>query len=109
MQMSLLQITMTSKEEVVEITLAGVLRQDTVEQFRQELEKIAPSKPKRLVLHLRELTELGSAGLRILLAVKQQQMGAYVEVYVIAAQPQAMLVIEGCSLQYSFIFQDTYP
>ena len=45
-QMSLLQITVTCKEQVVEITLAGVLRADTVEQFTQELEKIATLEAK---------------------------------------------------------------
>ena len=65
-------------------------------------------KPKRLVLYLQDLTEFLSAGLRILIAIKQQRMGAYVDVYVIAPQPQVLKVIEVATLHRSFIIQPTY-
>src|SRR4051812_46778283 len=80
-----LSVVFAMKDTVAEITLAGELDASTAPQFQATLEQAAKSKPTRLLLLVKELEFMASAGIRMLVFAKQK-MGAGVDVYVIAPQ-----------------------
>jgi anti-anti-sigma factor len=102
-----LKITTVVTGQVAEMTLAGELDATQFKTFEKELEGVAASKPTELVLRLKDLTYLASAGIRMLLMTKQRlHWGG--TVYVIAPQEGVRQVIER-SVHGSFIIQNDYP
>ena len=90
-----------------ELTLFGELDASVANEFKAAVEKAAAEKAKRLVLNMKDLEFMSSAGLRVLVFAKQK-MGSDVDIYVIAAQDPVRDTIEMTGFQHSVIMQDVY-
>jgi anti-anti-sigma factor len=102
-----LSVILAAKDDVAEITLAGELDAATAPLFQAELEKVAALKPKRLVLLVKDLEFMTSAGIRMLIFSKQK-LGPKVEVYVIAPQEPILDTLRRTGLLHSVIVQTEY-
>ena len=102
-----LTVALVAKVDVVEITLVGELDGATAPQFQAELEKTAALKPRRLVLLVKELAFMASAGIRMLIFAKQR-MGPTVDVYVIAPQEPILDTLKRTGLLHTVIVQTEY-
>jgi anti-anti-sigma factor len=78
---------------VAKFTLTGELDAGSAPNFRTEIEKVAAQKPKRLVLFVKDLTFMASAGLRVLIFAKQK-LGAEVPIYIISPQEPIVDTLE---------------
>ena len=90
-----------------ELTLAGELDASVANEFKLAVEKAAAEKAKKLVLIMKDLEFMSSAGLRVLVFAKQK-MGTNVDIYVIAAQDAVRDTIEMTGFHHSVIMQDEY-
>jgi anti-anti-sigma factor len=103
-----LDLTSVINGSVAEITLSGELDAASAPRFRQELEAVAAARPTDLVLRVRDLEYLASAGIRMLIFAKQK-MGPGVTIYVIAPQEEVLDTLRRTGLQNSVVVQDEYP
>ncbi len=90
-----------------EISLSGELDASVANEFKAAVEKAAADKPKKLVLIMKDLEFMSSAGLRVLVFAKQK-MGADVDIYVIGAQDPVRDTIQMTGFQHSIIMQDEF-
>jgi anti-anti-sigma factor len=81
------------KNDVAKFTLSGELDASSAGNFRTEIEKVAGQKPKRLVLLVKDLTFMASAGLRVLIFAKQK-LGPDVPIYIISPQEPILDTLE---------------
>ncbi len=95
------------KDGTAELTLAGELDASVANEFKAAVEQAAAEKAKKLVLNMKDLEFMSSAGLRVLVFAKQK-MGAGVDIYVIAPQEAVRGTIEMTGFHYSVIMQDEY-
>jgi anti-anti-sigma factor len=102
-----LSVVLAAKVDFVEITLAGELDAASAPLFQAELEKAAALQAKRLVLLVKDLEFMASAGVRMLIFAKQK-MGPKVDVYVIAPQEPIMETLRRTGLLHSLIVQKEY-
>jgi anti-anti-sigma factor len=102
-----LSVVLTAHEDAAEIALAGELDASTAPLFQAELEKAAALKPGRLVLQLKDLDFMASAGIRMLLFAKQK-MGPRVDVYVIAPQEPILETLRRTGFIHSVIVRNEY-
>jgi anti-anti-sigma factor len=89
------------------ITLVGELDATSASLFKEEVERAATTQVDRLVLLMKDLTYIASAGLRVLIFAKQK-MGAHVEIYIIGAQEQVVDTLQKTGFDRSCTMQDTY-
>ena len=101
-------ITSVSRGRVAALTLCGELDASAARRFQRELEAAAAGAPQRLVLYLRDLTYMASAGVRMLIFAKQR-MGPGVEVYVIAAAEQVLDTLRRTGVYAGVVVRDEYP
>lgn len=102
--------SVTSKmldDGTAEISLSGELEASVANDFKAAVEKAAAGKPKKLVLIMKDLEFMSSAGLRVLVFAKQK-MGSDVDIYVIGAQDPVRDTIEMTGFQHSVIMQDEF-
>ena len=92
---------------VAKFTLAGELDAGSAPNFRTEIEKVAGQKPKRLVLFVKDLTFMASAGLRVLIFAKQK-LGAEVPIYIISPQEPIVDTLEKTGFLQSVYVQPEY-
>ena len=90
-----------------ELSLFGELDASVANEFKTAVEKAAEENVKRLILNMKDLEFMSSAGLRVLVFAKQK-MGYDVDIYVIAAQGPVRDTIEMTGFQHSVIMQDVY-
>ncbi len=102
-----LSVVLVVKEDVAAITLAGSLDALTAPLFQTELENAAALKPRRLVLVVKDLEFMASAGVRMLIFAKQK-MGPGVDVYVIAPQEPILDTLRRTGLLHSVIVQQEF-
>jgi anti-anti-sigma factor len=102
-----LEIVTVLKGQAAEITLTGELDAAGAPRFRQELEGVAAARPRRLVLFLRGLAYIASAGIRTLIFARQQ-MGPGVDIYAIAPQEQVLDTLRRTGLATSVVVQEEY-
>jgi anti-anti-sigma factor len=102
-----LSVVLAARAEVAEITLVGELDAATAPLFQAELEKAAALKPRHLVLLVKELEFMASAGIRMLIFAKQK-MGRGVGVYVIAPQEPILDTLRRTGLLHSVIVQTEF-
>ncbi len=95
------------KDGTAELSLVGELDASVANEFKVAVEKAAAEKAKRLVLNMKDLEFMSSAGLRVLVFAKQK-MGSGVDIYVIAAQDAVRDTIEMTGFHQSVIMQDEY-
>ena len=102
--------SVTSKileDGTAELSLFGELDASVANEFKSAVEKAAADKAKRLVLNMKDLEFMSSAGLRVLVFAKQK-MGTNVDIYVIGAQDAVRDTIEMTGFHHSVIMQDEY-
>ena len=102
-----LSVVLAVTKDVAEITLTGSLDASSAPLFQTELENAAALKPKRLVLVVKDLEFIASAGIRMLIFAKQK-MGAGVDVYVIAPQEPILDALRRTGLLHSVIVQNEF-
>lgn len=74
-----------TSEEIAKIVLSGELDAATAPTFKEEVEKAAGGSLKRLILDMKDLEYMASAGLRVLIYAKQK-IGMDTDLYVVAPQ-----------------------
>ena len=92
---------------IAKITLTGELDAAAAPAFRADIEKAASQNVKRLVLMVKDLGYMASAGLRALVFAKQK-MGTQVDIYVIGAQPSIIETLELTGFANSVIALESY-
>jgi len=95
------------KNGVAELSLVGELDASVANEFKLAVEKAAAENAKNLVLNMKDLDFMSSAGLRVLVFAKQK-MGFDVDIYVIAAQEAVRETIEMTGFHHSVIMQDEF-
>lgn len=101
------EITSEVRNDVVIITASGELDATVAEQFKSEVEKAAISNPKKLVLDLKALEYMASAGLRALVFARQK-MGSDVELIVSGAHDVVLETIEMTGFHHSITLVDSF-
>jgi anti-anti-sigma factor len=99
------QLAMTGT--VAKITLTGSLDASSAPRFKEVIEQAASQTPSRLVLMMKDLEFLASAGLRVLIFAKQK-MGANVDIYVVESQGPVLGTLEMSGFHHSVYIQDSY-
>jgi anti-anti-sigma factor len=97
----------TLPDGTAELSLIGELDASVANEFKAAVEKAAAEKAKKLVLVMKDLEFMSSAGLRVLVFAKQK-MGTGVDIYVIGAQDAVRDTIEMTGFHHSVIMQDEY-
>jgi anti-anti-sigma factor len=97
----------TITDGVAHATLTGELDASSAAKFKTVVEEISGQKPKRLVLHLDQLSFMASAGLRVLVFAKQK-MGAGVDIYVVGCQAPVKSTLQMSGFHHSVYLQDKY-
>jgi len=93
---------------VATITLDGELDATVAPQFKEAIEAVAVSEPKRLVLQMKGLSFMASAGLRVLIFAKQK-MGEGVDIYVVSPQEPVLGTLEMSGFSKAVFITDTVP
>jgi anti-sigma B factor antagonist len=93
--------------KVAIITLTGELDATSADKFRAEIQKAATQEARRLVLMVKDLEYMASAGLRVLIFAKQK-MGPGVDLYVVEPQEAIREVITMTGFAHSVIMLDQY-
>ena len=89
-----LTITSEPSEGFVTIRPAGSLDSNTYTQLQDHIAAITKSKPGALVLDLKDLTYISSAGVRVLIAAQKAMKAAKGGFAIINLQPQIRKVFE---------------
>jgi anti-anti-sigma factor len=100
-------ISSENNNGIARITLSGELDASVAGQFRDEIEHMASSKPRRLVLIMTDLDYMASAGLRALVFAKQK-MGSGVDIYTVGVHDAVLETIEMTGFQHSVIMLESY-
>jgi anti-anti-sigma factor len=100
-------LELNNEKGIAKITLSGELDASVAPQFRNDVEKAAAAKVKRLVLLMQDLEYMASAGLRALVFAKQK-MGSSTDIYVIGAQESVLETLELTRFNQSVILLDQY-
>jgi anti-anti-sigma factor len=85
---------------VAKFVLAGELDASSAGMFRAEIEKAAAQKPGRVVLMVKDLTFMASAGLRMLIFTKQK-LGTGVDIYIVNPQEPIVDTLQKTGFQHS--------
>jgi anti-anti-sigma factor len=91
---------------IARVTLTGELDASSAPEFKAEVETVAATKPRRLVL-MRALEFMASAGLRVLIFAKQK-MGGGTDIYVVGARPSIVDTLEMTGFQHSVVILPEY-
>ena len=97
-----LTTTVETTNNTAKIILSGELDGSNAEQFKAKIEEVATLNPKRLILLMKDLEYMASAGLRILIFAKQK-MGKNVDIYIIGAKEMVLDTIEKTGFHHSVI------
>src|SRR4051812_46580316 len=89
------------------ITLSGELDSSVQQVFREQIEKAAADRPQRMVLMMKDLVYMSSAGLRALIYAKQK-VGSEGDIYIVGAPEGVLETLEMTGFAPSVIIQDTY-
>ncbi len=94
--------------DTARITLSGELDANVAEQFKQTVEEAAEKGPSKLVLLVRELQFMASAGLRVIVFAKQK-MGQNVSIYVVGATGPVLNTLQMSGFDRAVYLQDEEP
>lgn len=95
------------ENSVAFITLTGELDASVAGQFRETVENAGAGNPTRLVIDMKELEFMASAGLRVLIFAKQK-MGTGVSIHLIGCQELVANTLEMSGFNHSVYMQDSY-
>ena len=98
---------LTITNNIAQITLVGELDGATASLFKTEVEKAAAADINKLVLIMKDLEYMASAGLRVLIFAKQK-MGTGVDIYLVGVQNMVMDTIEKTGFHHSVIILDEF-
>lgn len=101
------QSTLRTEGNAVFIVLSGELDASVAPEFKSQIEKAAEHSPERVVLDIRELSYMASAGLRTLVFARQK-MGGDVDIFVVGAQESVRETIEMTGFHHSVDMVDEY-
>lgn len=99
--------TLEISNDVAKIALFGELDASTAPGFKEKVEEAATQNVKRLVLLMKDLEYMSSAGLRVLIFAKQK-MGKTVNIYIVSPQEMVKDTIEHTGFHYSVVILDEY-
>jgi anti-anti-sigma factor len=91
---------LTVDNDIATIELSGELDGSVAGDFKAKVEEAATKEIKSLVLNMKDLEYMSSAGLRVLVFAKQK-MGANVEVEVVSPQEMVLETIKKAGLHHS--------
>jgi anti-anti-sigma factor len=94
-------------EGTATLKLSGELDAASAPQFKEAIERVAPRKPRKLVLVMNELEFMASAGLRVLIFARQK-MGSGVSLYVVGSHGPVLNTLKMSGFQHSVYLQETY-
>lgn len=94
-------------DKTATITLMGELDAAAALIFREQVETAAKMQPTYLVLMMKDLEYMSSAGLRVLIFAKQK-MGVHVDIYVVAPQEMVQETLEKTGFDQSVIIVDCH-
>lgn len=97
--------TLEINNNIANIRLYGELDALTAPIFKTAVDKAASQGVQYLVLHIKNLSYMSSAGLRVLIFAKQK-MGANVDIYVVGAQKTVINTLEKTGFDQSVILLD---
>ncbi len=100
-------VTVRTDGDVVKMTLIGELDAATAPEFQRAVEEAAAASPRRLVLFVKDLTFLASAGLRVLIFATQK-LGDDVAIHVVAPQESVLSTLEMSGFDQSVYIEDAY-
>jgi anti-anti-sigma factor len=94
--------------DVVSMTLVGELDAASAGVFKSEIDKAVGQSPRSLVLELKDLTFMASAGLRVLIYAKQK-LGSSVSLYAVAPQEGIVTTLRMTGFDKSVYIVDQAP
>ncbi|MGF1479639.1 MAG: anti-sigma factor antagonist [Cyanophyceae cyanobacterium] len=97
--------TLKHTDNTAEITLSGELDAAGAPLFKQKIEEAAHHSLKRLVLIMRDLEYMASAGLRVLIFAKQK-MGSQVELTIVDAPEMVIYTIKQTGFHHSIVLKN---
>ncbi len=100
-------VTSAIANDVAKFVLSGELDAGSAGTFRAEIEKVAAQKPKRLVLIVKDLAFMASAGLRVLIFAKQK-LGTEVPIYIVSPQEPIVDTLEKTGFHHSVHIVNEY-
>jgi anti-anti-sigma factor len=98
---------LTISDDVAQITLSGDLDASTAPMFKEKIEEIPAADIQKLVLVVKDLQYMSSAGLRVLIFSKQK-MGSHVQIYVVSPQEMVLDTLEKTGFHHSVTILDEY-
>ena len=101
------QVSSEITNDVAKLTLSGELDASSAGVFKEEIEKVSAQQPKRLVLMVKDLEFMASAGLRVLIFAKQK-LGTDVSIYVISPQEPVLDTLEKTGFHHSVHIASEY-
>ena len=100
------EATSEVKDGIATITVKGELDGSSAPAFQAKVAEAAAQHAKTLVLVMKDLEYMASAGIRVLVFA-MQKMGSDVRIYVIAPQEQVVDTIKMTGLHHSVTIQDS--
>lgn len=96
------------KDNVAMLTLSGSLDSSSASEFQTEIQKVATQNPREMVLFVKDLSFMASAGLRTIVFAKQK-LGTAVHIYLV--QPQDLIIdtLKMTGFIHSVYVVDKYP
>jgi len=100
------KVTSEILDDVAKLSLVGELDGSSAQIFKEAIEELPTAGLKRLVLLMKDLEYMASAGLRVLIFAKQKM--THVDLYIVGAQEMVLDTIEKTGFHHSVILQDEY-
>ena len=100
------------KSEVIDntaiIAVEGSLDSSTAPKLHDEVQRIILQNPKDLVLNVKKLNFMASAGLRVIIFAKQK-LGSAAKLFLVKPQDQVVETLRMTGLLFSVTIVDQYP
>ena len=101
-------VTVDRVDNIAKLTLAGELDSASAPKLQTEINQIAANPPKELVLLVKDLNFMASAGLRMIVFAKQK-LGSNVPIYLVQPQEQVVETLTMTGFIQSVHVVDKYP
>lgn len=95
-------------DQTVCIQLSGELDASSVQELKGGLEQIFTTSPSRIVLELQALVYMASAGVRLLLMLKQRA-GAAAQLLIVGAQGPVLQTLRATGVHHGVTLLDSLP